>query len=311
MSHLSEKTLTTYRSTINSLYRKIGLGKSAPIDDGKWIEDNFKKIMDFIDEMKSDFSKKNNIAILKVWADMFELNDKLISTLDKKMVDLNDLVNSTYSTNKMNEKVADNWVGVDKMKEKVAYLKNKLPSASSIDTYREYMTLMKYLLLLIHIEIPLRNDLADAKLVSALPDKQDMAVNYLVVKKTGITLILNNYKTSKDHGSKTIPFPKELSKEILKYTDVIKRMSPHGWFLGKDGEDAPITRPTYTKLINSIFSGDGVKVGSTQIRRAVVSDLYKVEENETSTKQNLANVMGHSTKTAGMVYAKFIPDNKK
>jgi len=173
------------------------------------------------------------------------------------------------------------------------------------------MTLMKYLLLLIHIEIPLRNDLADAKLVSALPDKQDMSVNYLVVKKTGITLILNNYKTSKDLGSKTIPFPKELSKEILKYGDVIKRMSPHGWFLGKDGEDAPITRPTYTKLINSIFSGDGVKVGSTQIRRAVVSDLYKVEENETSTKQNLANVMGHSTKTAGMVYAKFIPDNKK
>jgi integrase len=311
MSHLSEKTLTTYRSTINSLYRNIGLGKTAPIDDGKWIKENFENIMEFIDKMKSDFSKKNNIAILKVWASMFELDDKIISVLDTKMIDLNDLVNSTYSTNKMNEKTLDNWVGVEKLKEKVAYLKAKLPASSSIDTYREYMTLMKYLLLLIHIEIPLRNDLADAKIVSDLPKQQDMKVNYLVVKKTGITLILNNYKTSKDQGQKTIPFPKELSKEINKYVDVIKRMSPHNWFLGKDGEDAPITRPTYTKLINSIFNGDGVKVGSTQIRRAVVSDLYKVEENETSTKQNLANVMGHSTKTAGLVYAKFIPDSKK
>jgi hypothetical protein len=311
MSHLSEKTLTTYRSTINSLYRKIGKGKTAPIDDGKWIETNFKEIMEIIDNMKSDFSKKNNVAILKVWASMFELDDKIISTLDKKMVDLNDTVNSTYSTNKMNEKVADNWVGVDKMKEKVLYLKNKLPAASSIDTYKEYMSLMKYLLLLIHIEMPLRNDLADAKVVATLPDKQDMAVNYLVIKKNTITLILNNYKTSKDQGQKTIPFPKELSKEILKYFDVIKRMSPHGWLLPKDNEDAPITRPSYTKLINSIFSSDGIKVGSTQIRRAVISDLYKVEENESATKQNLANVMGHSTKTAGLVYAKYIPDNKK
>ena len=311
MSHLSEKTLTTYRSTINSLYRKMELGKTAPIDNGDWIKENFEKIISYIDEMKSDFSKKNNIAILKVWADMFELDDKIISILDKKMVELNNLVNSTYSTNKMNEKVADNWIGVDKMKEKVAYLKAKLPASSSIDTYKEYMALMKYLLLLIHIEIPLRNDLADAKLVSELPKQQDIKVNYLVVKKTGITLILNNYKTAKDQGQKTIPFSKELSKEINKYVDVIKRMSTHGWFLGKDGEDAPITRPTYTKLINSIFNGDGVKVGSTQIRRAVVSDLYKLEEDENKKKADLANMMGHSQNMQSKVYAKFIPDSKK
>lgn len=313
MSHLTDKTLTTYRSTINSLYKKIGLGDSAPLDSGKWIETNFKKIMDYIDEMKSDFSKKNNVAILKVWADMFELPDKILGALDKRMGELSDAVNSTYATNKMNEKTVDNWVGVDGMKEKVMYLQNKLPSIEAIDTYKEYILLMKYLCLLIHINCPLRNDLADAKLVTALPSKQDEAVNYIVMNKRTreATIYLNNFKTKKESVERVIKLPSDVAREIIRYSDVIAKMSPHGWFIGKDGEDTSITRPTYTKMINSIFAGDGVKVGSTQIRRAVVSDLYKVDEDEMAKKQALANTMQHSVATAGLVYAKHIPDKLK
>ena len=312
MSHLSDKTLATYRSTINSLYKKIGLGKSAPVDDGKWIETNFKEIMVYIDGMKSDFSKKNNVAILKVWASMFDLPDKILDVLDSKMADLNEKVNTTYATNTMNEKVAENWVGVDAMKEKVIYLRNKLPNIAAIDTYKEYMTLMKYLCLMIHIDVPLRNDLPDTKLVEALPDKQDENVNYLVFnKKRGIAnLHLNNYKTKKEYGAKVIKIPVEITREIIKYSPVIAKMSPHGWFLGKDGVDAPISRPTYTKLINSIFDGEGVKVGTTQIRRAVVTELYHVDEDEMAKKQQLAKVMGHTVAVAGLVYAKHIPKDK-
>lgn len=308
MSHLSEKTLTTYRSTINSLYKKVGLGAKAPIDDGKWIKDDFSKIVEYIDGMKSDFSKKNNYAILKVWCGMYDIDDKkIIDTLDKKMTDLNESVNNAYATNTMNEKVADNWMSVEEMKEKVMYLKSKLPAIGAIDTYKEYMALMKYICLMIHIEVPLRNDLADSKLVNELPKEQDENVNYLVMKKGTVALHLNNYKTSKEYGAKVIPFSKEVSKEIIKYSNVILKMSPHDWFLGKDGEDAPISRPTYTKMLNSIFSKDGVKVSSTQIRRAVVSELYKVDENEMAQKQKLAGVMSHSVATAGLVYAKVLP----
>jgi hypothetical protein len=269
--------------------------------------------MDYINGMKSDFSKKNNIAILKVWSDMFDLPDKILGALDKRMGELNDAVNSTYATNKMNEKTVDNWVGVDGMKEKLLYLQNKLPSIEAIDTYKEYMMLMKYLSLLIHINCPLRNDLADAKLVSSLPSKQDEAVNYIVMNKRAgeATIYLNNFKTKKEFGEKVIKLPSDVAREIIKYSGVIEKMSPHGWFIGKDGADAPISRPTYTKLINSIFSGEGVKVGSTQIRRAVVSDLYKVDEDEMAKKQALANTMQHSVATAGLVYAKHVPDKLK
>jgi hypothetical protein len=229
------------------------------------------------------------------------------------MGELSDAVNSTYSTNQMNEKTLDNWVGVDGLKEKVLYLQNKLPSIEAIDTYKEYTLLMKYLCLMIHINCPLRNDLADAKLVTTLPAKQDEDINYLLIgKRTGeATIYLNNFKTKKDYGEKVIKLPSDVAREIIKYSDVIAKMSPHGWLLGKDGIDAPISRPTYTKLINSIFAGDKIKVGSTQIRRAVVSDLYKVDEDEYAKKAALANTMGHSAATASLIYAKVLPPSLK
>jgi hypothetical protein len=150
-------------------------------------------------------------------------------------------------------------------------------------------------------------------LVTALPAKQDENINYIVIgKRTGeATIYLNNFKTKKDYGEKVIKLPSDVSREIIKYSGVIEKMSPHGWLIGKDGTDAPISRPTYTKLINSIFSGDGVKVGSTQIRRAIVSDLYKVDEDEYAKKAALANTMGHSTGVASLVYAKVIPPSLK
>lgn len=312
MSKLSEKTLATYKSIVNSIYRNIGLGKSAPVDDAKWIPKHFKQIVDYIDNLDSVHTQKNNYAVMKTWCNMFDVDDeKIIKTLDERMSDLAESVNASYATNKMNEKIEKNWVGVEQMREKVEYLKSKLPDVNAIDTYREYIQLMKYLCLLIHIEVPLRNDLADAKLVKELPADQDDEVNYLVIKKNMVSLHLNNYKTRKEYGAKVIQFSKELSRIIIYYSETINRMSPDGWFIGKNNENAPISRPTYTKMINSIFSKDGVKVGSTQIRRAVVSDLYKVDEDEMKKKQELANVMSHSVATAGLVYAKHIPDSKK
>jgi hypothetical protein len=169
---------------------------------------------------------------------MFDLPDKILGALDKRMGELSDAVNSTYATNTMNEKTLDNWVGVDGMKEKVEYLRQKLPDISAIDTYKEYMMLMKYLALMIHINCPMRNDLADAKLVTALPSKQDEDINYIVMNKRGgeVTIYLNNFKTKKEYAEKVIKLPSDVAREIIKYSDVIAKMSPHGWFLGKDGK---------------------------------------------------------------------------
>lgn len=314
-TELSENTLKNYQAVINGILRELGLEKED--EKGDWIAKHWNRMMNIIDGSKSVHTQKNRTAVLKVWCDLHDLPEKYGEELEKKMGELASKVNDEYSTNKMNEKQEANWVGVQEMREIVDKMRTKLPAnVSAIDTYSEYKQLIRYMMLLIHIHIPLRNDLACAKiyLSNDMPKEQDNDVNYIAINKSkkSAILYLNDYKTQKEYGQKVINFPAEVAKELVKYYDVIIRMSPNHWFI-RDSEDDNkcISRVTFTKWFNTIFSDTGKKVSSTQIRRAVVSDLYKVDEDEMKKKQELANVMGHSVQQAGLSYAKHIKDGQK
>jgi len=303
-TELSERTLVTYQSVINGIRREIGLPKDED-DNGKWIVSNWSKILRVIEGSTSVHTKKNRAAVLKVWTDIFDLPDKYGEQLDLIMAEYANEVQDGYSSNHMNDKQEANWLGVDELREIVAKLEMKLPRL--IDTYSEYKQLMSYLVILIHLETPLRNDLACAKIHPAkdMPDKQDTDINYLSLGDKKVTLYLNNYKTEKEYGQKIIEFNETVSREILKYYPVIKTLSPHGWFI-RDREDASkcISRTTLTKWLNSTFADTGKKVSTTQIRRAVISSVYKPQEGEMKKKQDLAYVAGHSVNMAQTVYAK-------
>lgn len=317
MSNLSEKTLTTYKSTVNAIHKRIGLGPVAPNDSGAWIEKNLSAIMKLINETESKQTAKNRCVIMKIWAEMFNLPAKVVGIFDKKMYELVDEVNGAYATNKMNEKVANNWKSIDEIREKVEVLKNKLPEPKYIDTYREYIQLMRYLCLLIHTHLPLRNDLADARLMEEMPDDDavDGNSNYIIIdrRRNKGQIHLLAYKTRKEYGEKILEIPSDVVREIVKYWPVIKNFSydDNAWFIIKDGVSAPISRVSYTKMLNSAFAGDGVKVSSTQIRRAVVTDLYAPDPEEFKKKQQLAEVMGHTPATAALIYAKVVPKKDK
>ena len=315
-SELSEKTLRTYESTLNSMWKKVGNAGKLPDDDGAWIERQFKDICDHIESCESPHTRKNKYAVLMVYAQLYDLKKNIRDYLTNKMDELASSINKAYETNEMNPKVEQNWVGLPEIKARIETLRSKV--SGTIDTYREYVGLIKYLMLLIHCELPLRNDLADAKiyLEREMPKDLDDDVNYIVLKGYGKVLtcniILNNYKTKKEYHQKTIAVPKHIAQEILKYYPVIKRMSPNNWFIrDRDDDDRPISRVSYTKWFQSIFADTGKSVSTTQIRRAVVSDLYKPAPGELEKKEQLASVMGHSTATAGLVYAKVEPKNEK
>ena len=301
---LSERTLTTYQSVINGIKKEIGL----PRDDdagGKWIVSNWAKILKVIDGSSSIHTKKNRAAVLAVWCDMYDLPDKYGEQLQLIMAEYGNEVADQYSTNKMTEKQEANWLTIDELREIVKKLEMKLPRL--IDTYSEYKQLISYLIILIHLDYPLRNDLACAKihLAKDMPDKQDKEINYLSVGDKKVTLYLNDYKTEDKYGSKIIEFNEEISREIMKYYPVIKQLSPKGWFVrDRDDDDKCISRTTLTKWINSAFSDTGKKVSTTQIRRSVISSVYKPQEGEQKKKQDLAYIAGHSTQMAGSVYAK-------
>lgn len=308
---LSDNTLKTYQSVINGIRREIGLPKDED-DNGKWIVSNWTKILKVIDGSSSIHSKKNRAAVLSVFCDMHSLPDKYGEQLQLIMAEYGNEVADQYSTNKMSEKQEANWLTIDELREIVKKLEMKLPRL--IDTYGEYKQLISYLIILIHLDYPLRNDLACAKihLAKDMPDKQDKEINYLSVGEKKVTLYLNDYKTEDKYGSKIIEFNEEVSREIMKYYPVIKQLSPKGWFVrDRDDDDKCISRTTLTKWINSAFADTGKKVSTTQIRRSVISSVYKPQEGEQKKKQDLAYVAGHSTQMAGSVYAKIEPSKKK
>ena len=311
-TELSEKTLITYQSVINGIRREIGLPKDED-DNGKWIVGNWQKILKVIEGSASIHTKKNRAAVLKVWTDMFDLPEKYGQQLDMIMAEYANEVHDDYSKNTMNDKQKANWMTVEELREVLDKLRGKLPaSVAAIDTYGEYKQLLQYFMLLIHLETPLRNDLACAKIYKAadLPDKQDPEINYISVGKVS-KLYLNDYKTKKDYGTKVIDLGTDVSRDLEKYIEVFERMSEHHWFMpDRHDNDKCISRTTYTKWFNDIFSDMGKKVSSTQIRRAVVSDLYDVDENESKKKEELAGKMGHSVAIASLVYAKHEPSKK-
>lgn len=309
-SELSDKTLAAYESTINAIYKSLKLDGTRP-DDGDWIEKHWKQIVEHVEASASIHTKKNRYAVLKVYCTLYDLPDKICDFLDEKMGELAGKVSEEYSTNKMTEKQEANWVGVKEMRAMLQTLRAKLSNA--IDTYAEYKSLCKYLMLAIHIEVPLRNDLADAKIMSTGVVPKDDKMNYIIVKSNkSAQIILNVYKTRKEYGSKTIELPAHVAAELHQFLPTIQQMSPHGWFIcDRDDAKKPISRTTYTKWFQSIFKSTGKSVSTTQVRRAVVSDLYDVDENEMAKKQQLAGVMGHSVQQAGLSYAKHVKEDQK
>jgi len=306
MKNLSEKTLITYQAVINGLLRDADIEDD---EDGKWIVKHWEKLMQVISVSKSIHTKKNRYAVLKIWCEMYDLPDKYSNQLQEKIDNLVEEVNNQYSTNMKSEKIEKNWVSVPELKATVEALKSKVLPAEAIDTYNEFRSLIKYLVLLIHVSMPLRNDLACAKIFltkRTSPSKNAVPFNEIIINKSKktATLILNDYKTSGTYGQKVLDFPPDIAKEIIKWYPVIIRMSPKAWLI-PDREDPEkcISRVTYTKLFNSIFSDTGKKVSTTQIRRTIVSDVVKPEPNETKKRAELANVMGHSIDTQNK-YAK-------
>ena len=323
MKNLSEKTLITYQAVINGLLRDADIEDD---EDGKWIVKHWEKLMQVISVSKSIHTKKNRYAVLKIWCEMYDLPEKYSNQLQEKIDNLVEEVNNQYFTNMKSEKIEKNWVSVPELKATVEALKSKVLPAEAIDTYNEFRSLIKYLVLLIHVSMPLRNDLACAKIfltskrtngspltspLNVVPFKKGLEgnavpFNEIIINKSKKTakLILNDYKTAGTYGQKVLDFPPDIAKEIIKWYPVIIRMSPKAWLI-PDREDPEkcISRVTYTKLFNSIFSDTGKKVSTTQIRRTIVSDVVKPEPNETKKRAELANVMGHSIDTQNK-YAK-------
>ena len=223
----------------------------------------------------------------------------------EKYNEIRDELNAKYledqSSGVISEKQKNNFISLDELKVMITKIKNDLdlPKIKKKEklSQKEYKLLQAYVILEILVRIPMRNDLSNLKKISQkeykkLSDEQKKDNNYLVIEKTAMRFILNDYKTSKKYKEKVINVPKDLEKIIRMY------MRKNG-----DSENLfPMTRNALSQLlIKTSKQYLDKSISTTMIRKIVASDLLKdVKQKELE----LSKKMGTDIDTIKEVYVK-------
>ena len=223
----------------------------------------------------------------------------------EKYNEIRDKLNAKYLENQqsgvISDKQKDNFIELSELRGMIDNIRKDLdlPKLKKKETLtpKEYKLLQVYTILEILINIPMRNDLSNMKKISQkdykkLSDKEKQENNYLVMEKTSLKFILNDYKTSKKYKEKVIYAPKPLEKIIRMY-------------IRKNGDSDnlfPMTRNAISQLlIKTSKKYLDKSISTTMIRKIVASDLLKdVKKKE----QELSNKMGTDIDTIKSVYVK-------
>lgn len=283
-AEVSDSTLAMYQSNIRTVAKALGV--KDWIKTGNWLFQKQNELFKFIEETPNTHTRKNRVASLLWFAELQGVPAPVVYRLKAIQMDCFAKLQKGYISNEMNDKQEENWVTVEDIDEKIAELEKVAG--------QKYTTTVQYLMLLFHRHLPIRNDLRLAKIVEGdIPE--DTTANYLVKQGDNWVLVLNMYKTQGSYGQKVIAVPDVVGEELTKYCVMGE------WFYQtKHGE--PVSTQQYSNTFTSIFPDK--KVGSTQIRRTIVSSVYKPQPHELEAKADLAFIMGHSIGTAQSIYAK-------
>ena len=197
-------------------------------------------------------------------------------------------------SNKEKLKTLDNTLSINDIVKIYINKRDKLN-----DNYN-YALLMYYICVSIHIQLPLRNDLAFIKIYNIKNIPEVFPDNYMLVKKDCIEVVLNDYKTNKDNQTKIIKLTDKPTINLIKR--YIKINGGYNEYLLKNNDSTPLSKNGLTQLFTK-FSTHYLKknVSTTLLRKCFYTDKYGdiILELEKDAGNNL-----HSVATALRVYTK-------
>jgi site-specific recombinase XerD len=215
-------------------------------------------------------------------------------------------IGKEHANNAKSVKEDENWLTKKELVDFAKSLKKDLPKV--VADYADLEKWMNYIVLAWHIEYPLRNELADTAILSKAKMKNnDPNTNYIIVnsKDKKVEALIQAYKTVKTYEEIEINVVHSVGWYIIRYFTILKKYKKaneinNDWLIiTKEGEK--LSRNNYTNFVQDIFKPLGKKIGTTMIRKIIVSDVYDIKK-----MNELAHIMGHSTDTAMTIYAKVI-----
>ena len=284
--NLKANSARTYAVTLKSL---------APTDaaDISWTLDT-KYVLKTIEKYK-DTTRKNClnavIVVIDPESDEFMVYTKERDRYNQLYVDHNNAQRKTASQEK-------NWVEWPDYLALVKVLGAEVKELRGTLSKREKMRFQDYLIALLYSHYPLRNDFGDVKVVSAsefkkISEEGKRHQNYLVKRGTSYSLVLNEYKTSKKYGEKTIELNAEVNAALRRWF----RYNDSGYLLV---DPAHQEQALGSNGITKSFAKTGMRrldkrLGSSLLRHSYLSHKYA---DVTAEKKKDADMMLHSVAMA-------------
>lgn len=301
-----ESTIKQYYALVNKLQKKYNTDAWKFLNDPEDVKNTLSDL-----HFTSRRNTYNAIVVLLMAMNFDNKFDDLIQTYTKMRNELNEQYVKEQESGIISEKQKDNFATIEEIQGMINDMekeikKRKLKTIGSdklTNSDRELLTV--YTLYEMLIRLPTRNDMAGMVLTNKTQLKKthndiQEKTNYLLNSKDKMTIILNDYKTSKTYGQKEIEVPKDLQKIFKMFIRATGRKV--GDILFRSSLDKPLSRNGISQLLLKTSKKYlGKAVSTTIMRKSVVSDKFSKKNDE---QEKMADVMGHSVQVQNQTYVK-------
>ena len=270
--NLKDSSVNLYLTNLKKIYREIeceGRKESICNFDNLNFLDNYDRVMESLADENVN-TKKNRLIAIVVSLQATKANPKLIERYTKEMIELANQSNENYKKQEKSQKQVDNWVEYEDLVNLANNMLGRLKKHSILSkdelTRAEYNLLQEYVVLRFYLNHPLRNDIANVRIIQN-KDEDDKVNNFLLVDGDEVSLLLNDYKTVKTFGPQEYKIDKKFSK-IIK---IFLKHNNSGFFITKSNRTEAITPNGITKLLNRLFKRELDKTISTSMLRHITS----------------------------------------
>ena len=286
---ITDSSIHVYITSLRMLYSQYVDGDEAKLSKQlktKFLHD-FVGIKKLLSTCRTQNTIKTRLTAILVALDAETKNrdQKLIDKYQSYLKDIMVGVNKQIESQELTRKESTNWLDFNSIKEITNKIlerinKNGLWKKEKLSK-SEYGLVQKYVLLRFYLAYPMRNNVADTKIVSlaeykGLDDDVRKGANWLIREGQKYIFKLNKFKNVKRIGVKSYDINPEISKLLAKWF----RINDSEWMFTLNDGRTPLNANGVTKVLNSIFSefADGKKISTSMLRHIQISDDLKDEE---------------------------------
>tara|TARA_R100000951_G_scaffold75361_1_gene63512 strand:+ start:696 stop:1655 length:960 start_codon:yes stop_codon:yes gene_type:complete len=266
---------------------------------------NIDEVMTFLSNKHTTTQRNylNALIILMLALNHDKVYDETIKKYDEQREKLTEQYDKDQENHIISDKQKPNFISFQELKDMIEKIGNDLKGFKKRElSGKELLLLNMYVILQIHIRLPLRNDLAgmisiNKRTYNKLTEQEKETTNYLVIEKGNIFISLNEYKTKRKYKEVKLDVPKDLQRLIRSFIKIVGM-----GVMFKSSAGSAISRNQLSQLlIKTSQSYIQKNISTTIIRKIVLSELFAQKNKE---KEQMAKICCHSTSTMDKTYIK-------